>query len=149
MELVAEFASSESELNEELKRQTMRKKRQHIDDFLLSVRNTLFENVLELIASVGANDSETKASKKVNKRTIDKILQTCANLKDLNVVNDEKINSMLDDLAEVVTLRDAGVVTFTAADLQAEFARTAARVNSLAAEAVKEHENATKQYELD
>jgi len=134
-ELAAKYAPSDKSLNAELQEHVQKEKKELITKFLQSARQGLAESIANLVKTVQERlvGHSEKGRTKVNKKIINNILTTIADLRDLNVVNDAKIEQTLADLEKFVNEQTAkspeGAVSPDA--LREQMETTTARIAAL------------------
>lgn len=98
-ELASSHATSDADVQDELKTHLVNQRKNLIDDFLMSARQGLADAVQKMVTDV----QETIAGKpKVHGKTVSKILAAIVNIQSLNVINDETIHKSLEDLRKFV-----------------------------------------------
>ena len=100
--LAAQFATGDEEINAELTAHLQQKKKDFIDDFLVSMRDGLAEQVQALVAEV---HKTTEGKENIHGKTLGKILNAIADLRELNITNDTDIEATLSGLASYIDVK--------------------------------------------
>lgn len=129
-ELATEFASSDAELNQELKTQLHQKKRKLIDDFLLAARAGLAESISKLL-----NDWTSRylggGKKPLNKRALNSILKALSDVKDLNVINVEAVTNAIEEMETAINGKLGAQNEMSPGELKKHIARAAQTVQKM------------------